>query len=264
MKENAGTVPVSFEKIKQVARITLNRPDKFNSLNAALTEGLQHYLDQCRDDPSIRAVYLTGAGKAFCAGQDLQEVIGEDAPSFHTILGQRLNPIVERLRKLELPVVCGVNGVAAGAGANIALACDITVAATSASFIQAFSKIGLVPDTGGTYLLPRLIGWQRAAALMMLGEKVSAADAAAMGMIYKVLPDESFQEQALALAERLAQMPTRALALTKRALNESLHHNLFQQLGTEEELQVEAGKTDDYQEGVQAFIEKRPPRFKGE
>lgn len=257
------TTFVRYETIDQVARITLDRPEKYNSLTGPLSLQLQAALDRCREESGIRAVYLTGAGKAFCAGQDLQEVTGADAPGFHTILGEHLHPIVTRIRELELPVVCGVNGVAAGAGANIALACDITVAAESASFIQAFSKIGLVPDTGGTYLLPRLIGRQRAAALMMLGEKVSAPSAAAMGMIYQAIPDEQFEEAAFGLARRLARMPTRGLTLTKQALNQAFQNDFKQQLDLEEELQGVAGQTYDYKEGVQAFLEKRKPVFKG-
>lgn len=258
------TTLVHYEKIDQVARITLNRPEKYNSLTGPLSLQLQAALDRCREEEAgVRTVYLTGAGKAFCAGQDLQEVTGKDAPGFRTVLGRHLHPIVTRIRGLELPVVCGVNGVAAGAGANIALACDITVAAESASFIQAFSKIGLIPDTGGTYLLPRLIGRQRAAALMMLGEQISAGDAAAMGMIYKSIPDEQFEEEAFGLAKRLSQMPTRGLALTKRALNQSFQNDFEQQLAVEEELQGMAGNTHDYREGVRAFLEKRKPVFKG-
>ncbi len=256
--------PVLFERVGPVARLTLNRPDKYNSLNAGLAYSLQAALDRCVEEPGLRAVYLTGAGKAFCAGQDLQEVAGQDAPSFETILGKQLNPIVQKIRALELPVVCGVNGVAAGAGANIALACDLTVAAASATFIQAFSKIGLVPDTGGSYLLPRLVGLQRAAALTMLGDKLSATEAAAMGLIYLAVPDTDLEAEAFGLAERLAAMPTRALALTKRALQASFHHDFDRQLALEQELQVAAGSTYDYQEGVAAFVEKRKARFKGE
>jgi len=255
--------PVLYERVGPVARITLNRPDKYNSLNAALAFSLQAALDRCIEEPDLRAVYLTGAGKAFCAGQDLQEVVAADAPSFETILGKQLNPIVQKIRTLELPVVCGVNGVAAGAGANIALACDLTVASASVSFIQAFSKIGLVPDTGGSYFLPRLVGPQRAAALTMLGERLSAADAAAMGLIYRVVPDADFDREAYALAERLAAMPTQALALTKRALQAAFHNDFDRQLALEPDLQVAAGSTYDYREGVAAFVEKRQPRFKG-
>lgn len=257
------TESVLFEQVGPVARITLNRPDKYNSLNATLAFRLQEVLDRCREATDLRAVYLTGAGKAFCAGQDLQEVIGDEAPTFETILGQHLHPIVRKIRALELPVVCGVNGVAAGAGANIALACDLTVAAESAIFIQAFSKIGLVPDTGGSYLLPRLVGPQRAAALTMLGEQLSAPEAAAMGLIYRSVPDAEFEGAAFGLAERLAAMPTRALALTKQALQAAFHHDFDQQLDLEQALQVAAGSTYDYREGVAAFIEKRQPAFKG-
>jgi 2-(1,2-epoxy-1,2-dihydrophenyl)acetyl-CoA isomerase len=191
-------------------------------------------------------------------------VTGEDPPSFSTILSEHFNPIIIRLRELEKPVVCGVNGVAAGAGANIALACDLTVATESSRFIQAFCKIGLVPDSGGTFFLPRLVGWQRAMGMMLLGDPVSATEAERIGMIYKAYPDEEFPQKARALAERLANMPTQALILTKRALNYSMFNNeLEKQLAIEEQLQSSAGRTEDYQEGVQAFLEKRKPVFKG-
>ncbi len=256
--------PILLSITDQVAQITLNRPEVFNSFNGPMALALQGALDECKSNPEIRAVYITGAGKAFCAGQDIQEVTSEGAPSLEQILHKHLNPIIQRIRGLEKPIVCGVNGVAAGAGANIAIACDITVASDKASFIQAFIKIGLVPDSGGTYLLPRLIGWQRAAALMMLGEKISAAEAATMGMIYKTLPAEDFNQQALAIAQQLSKLPTAAIGLTKRALNYSFTNDLDKQLAIEEQLQTTAGLTADYQEGVQAFLEKRKPEFRGE
>lgn len=256
--------PILLSITDQVAQITLNRPEVFNSFNGPMALALQAALDECKSNSAIRAVYLTGAGKAFCAGQDIQEVTSEGAPSLEQILQKHLNPIIQRIRGLEKPIVCGVNGVAAGAGANIAIACDITVASTKASFIQAFIKIGLVPDSGGTYLLPRLIGWQRAAALMMLGEKISATEAANMGMIYKELPAEDFNQQALVIAQQLSQLPTAAIGLTKRALNYSFTNDLDKQLAIEEQLQTNAGLTADYQEGVQAFLEKRKPAFRGE
>lgn len=254
---------IHFNIQDNVGIIRLNRPAVFNSFNREMALETQQALDQCAADPSVRAIFLTGEGKAFCAGQDLQEVSGPDAPGFKTILGEHYNPIILRLRSIEKPIVCGVNGVAAGAGANIALACDITVAAESASFIQAFSKIGLVPDSGGTFHLPRLIGLQKATALMMLGEKISAKDAESMGMIYKVLPDEGFGEAALAIAKTLAQMPTKGLGYTKHLLNLSLTNNLSEQLAAEDEYQFFAGNTADYREGVAAFLEKRKPVFQG-
>lgn len=257
-------VNIHFQIQDNVGIIRLNRPTVFNSFNRAMALEVQAALDNCGKDAAIRAIYLTGEGRAFCAGQDLQEVSDQtNAPSFKTILGEHYNPIIERLRSIEKPIVCGVNGVAAGAGANIALACDITVAAESASFIQAFSKIGLVPDSGGTYFLPRLIGLQKAAALMMLGEKISATDAAAMGMIYKALPDEGFDAAALAIAQQLAQMPTKGLGYTKRLLNMSLENILSEQLEAEDKYQTLAGGTADYREGVAAFLEKRKPVFTG-
>lgn len=237
--------PLSVSVTNQVATLALNRPSVYNSFNGPMALALQEALEQCHADPNIRAIYLTGSGKAFCAGQDLQEVLGENAPTLEAILQKHLNPIIHKLRTIEKPIVCAVNGVAAGAGANIALACDITVASDKASFLQAFVKIGLIPDSGGTYLLPRLIGWQRAAALMMLGEKISAEEAAQMGMIYKVFPQDTFQTEAYAIAERLAQLPTAAIGLTKRALNYAFTNDLDKQLAIEEQLQSSAGLTAD-------------------
>lgn len=254
---------ILFEKDGVIAKITLNRPKVYNSFNREMALALQQALDLCQEDEAIRAVYLTGAGKAFCAGQDLQEIVAEDGPDISTILTEHYNPIITRLRALEKPVVCAVNGIAAGAGANIALACDIVVATESAAFIQAFSKIGLIPDSGGTYFLPRLIGWQRAGALMMLGDKVSAGEAERMGMLYKVLPDKTFAKDAYQLVRQLSEMPTKALASIKRALNYSLTSELEKQLSIEDQYQSACAQTADYQEGVQAFLEKRAPKFTG-
>ena len=255
---------ILFEVQNQVATIQLNRPEKFNSFNREMALLLQKTLDDCAADRNIRAIYLTGNGKAFCAGQDLGELVGENPPGFEVILSEHYNPIVSRIRTIEKPVVCAVNGVAAGAGANIALACDVVVAKASAAFIQAFSKIGLIPDSGGTFTLPRLIGFAKASALMMLGDKISATDAEKMGMIYKVFAEESFAEESFKIATTLSQMPTKGLAYTKAALNASFNNSLEQQLQKEDELQYKAAHTHDYAEGVQAFMEKRQPSFTGE
>jgi 2-(1,2-epoxy-1,2-dihydrophenyl)acetyl-CoA isomerase len=246
-----------------IAFITLNRPDKLNAFDRDMALLLQKALDDCTDK-SIRCIYLTGNGKAFSAGQDLAEVVDPEGPGMKKILSEHYNPIVSRIRKIEKPIVAAVNGIAAGAGANIALCCDIVVASASASFIQAFSKIGLIPDSGGTYILPRLIGWQKASALMMLGEKVSATDAEKMGMIYKVFEDDQFLNESMSIARTLAQMPTKGLGYTKQVLNISFSGSLEEQLHDEDIFQQRAAQTSDYQEGVKAFLEKRKPDFRGE
>jgi 2-(1,2-epoxy-1,2-dihydrophenyl)acetyl-CoA isomerase len=255
---------ILFDVKDGIAVITFNRPDKYNAFNREMALEFQEKLDECKTSKNIRAVYITGAGNAFCSGQDLGEVADPNGPDVTSILSQHYNPIIKKIRKLEKPVVAAVNGVSAGAGANIALCCDIVVASQSSSFIQAFSKIGLIPDSGGTYFLPRLIGWQKASALFLLGEKIPASEAERMGMIYKVFPDESFAEESLKIASTLAQMPTKALGYTKLALNNSLINNYEDQLHDEELLQERAGNTEDYKEGVQAFLQKRKPIFKGE
>jgi 2-(1,2-epoxy-1,2-dihydrophenyl)acetyl-CoA isomerase len=255
---------IVFEPRNAVGVITLNRPEKFNAFNREMALLLQKILDDCACDKNIRCLYLTGNGKAFCAGQDLSELNDQHGPGLDKILSQHYNPIVSRLRNISKPVVCAVNGVAAGAGANIALCCDVVLAGTSASFIQAFSKIGLIPDSGGTFILPRLIGWQKAAALMMLGDKVSAQEAERIGMIYKVFPDETFADDSMKIAVTLSELPTKGLAYTKQALNFSLINSFEQQLKKEDELQFAAANTKDYQEGVKAFMEKRLPIFTGE
>ncbi|WP_276504011.1 enoyl-CoA hydratase-related protein [Terrimonas pollutisoli] len=254
---------VLFEIKNSIAYIILNRPDKLNSFNREMALLLQEKLDECKTS-EVRCVYITGTGKSFSAGQDLAEVTDPEGPGMQRILSEHYNPIVTRIRKLEKPVIAAVNGVAAGAGANIALCSDIVVAAESAAFIQAFSKIGLIPDSGGTYTLPRLIGWQKASALMMLGEKVSAADAERMGMIYKIFPDETFAENAQKIATSLAEMPTKGLAYTKQILTMSFTTSFEEQLHDEDIFQQRAAQTADYKEGVKAFLEKRKPVFKGE
>lgn len=254
---------ILFSRENQTAVLTLNRPDKFNSFNRDMALELQGYLDECAAEEEIRAVVLTGSGKAFCAGQDLAEATDPQGPPLEQIVSDHYNPIILKIRNLEKPVIAAVNGVAAGAGANIALACDIVLAKESASFIQAFSKIGLIPDSAGTYFLPRLVGMQCATALMMTGDKLSATEAFQMGMIYRVYPDESFEKETMTLASQLASMPTRGLALTKKLLNETYQHTLEQQLAREKDLQVQAGNTYDFKEGVAAFLEKRAPVFKG-
>jgi len=246
-----------------VLTLTLNRPTVFNSFNKEMALTLQDELKKAVVNDEVRAILLTGEGKAFCAGQDLAEATASDGPSLQSIVKEHYNPIIELIRTIEKPVVAAVNGVAAGAGANIALACDITFAKESASFIQAFSKIGLIPDSGGTFFLPRIIGMQKATALMMTGDKVSANQAESMNLIYKSVADDSFEDVVIAFVQNLAKMPTKGLGLTKRALNASFKNDLTSQLALEEELQTVAGTTHDFKEGVQAFLEKRTPNFKG-
>ena len=248
----------------KVATIALNRPDVFNSFNREMALNLQKVLDDCSNNPEVRAIILTGNGKAFCAGQDLKEVTDPDLnPGFKKILEEHYNPIILKIRSINKPVIGAINGVAAGAGANIALACDIVVAHEKVSFIQAFSLIGLVPDSAGTFFLPRLIGFQRATALAMLGDKVGAEEAERIGMIYKCVPLESFEDSVNQLANKLANMPTKALGMIKDLFNASMTNTLEEQLAMESKYQIEAAQSNDYMEGVSAFIEKRKPNFKG-
>ena len=245
-----------------VATLTLNRPDKLNSFDRQLSLEVIHALDACAADASVRAVLITGAGRAFCAGQDLAEAIAPGT-RIEDILTTQYNPIVRRIRDLKKPVIAAVNGVAAGAGANIAFACDLSLAAESANFIQSFINIGLIPDSGGTFTLPRLVGMQRAFGQMILAPKVSAKEAEAQGMIWRCVADADLMNEAVALAQKLAVMPTKAIALTKEALNRSQTMSLSEQLDVENELQTIAGRSHDYNEGVQAFLEKRKPVYTG-
>lgn len=247
------------------ATITLNRPEKLNSFNDAMHAALREAIAVCEANAAIRAVLITGAGRGFCAGQDLsdRDPAAAQMPDLGDTLERNYNPLIRRLRALPKPVVCAVNGVAAGAGANLALGCDIVLAAHSASFIQAFCKIGLIPDAGGTYALPRLAGHARAMGLAMLGDKLPAEKAAEWGLIWRAVPDEQLMPEANKLCAHLATAPTHALALMKKALNASLEHNLDEQLEVERNLQRTAGQSEDFREGVKAFLEKRPPKFQG-
>ena len=254
---------IKFSIENSVGKILLNRPDTLNSFNRAMAKEVQAALDHCSSDSTIRAIYLTGVGRAFCAGQDLQEAISPDV-KIADIVRNSYNPIIQKIRNIEKPVICAVNGVAAGAGANIAFACDITFAAEGSSFIQSFANIGLIPDSGGTFFLPRLVGLQRATAMAMLAEKVNARQAMEFGLIWKVFPDDKLQEEAFNTAKKLSAMPTKGLGLTKRLFNNSLFNDLETQLDMEEQVQQEASNSYDCKEGVQAFLEKRKPVFKGE
>ncbi|MEO6191037.1 MAG: enoyl-CoA hydratase-related protein [Saprospiraceae bacterium] len=251
------------DQIEGVFNIILNRPEVYNGFNMAMAKEVQDALDYCSNNDSVRVVVLTSHGKAFSSGQDLKEANGPNAPSMRTILTEQYNPIILKIRHCPKPVIAGVNGVAAGAGANIALACDLVIASQSAKFIQAFSKIGLIPDSGGTYFLPRLIGLRNAMALMMTGDSISSMEAKEMGMIYKVVEDENFKSELNAFAKKVSEMPTKALTYTKFALYESLQNDLEQQLDCELKYQEMAGSTEDFKEGVNAFIEKRKALFNG-
>jgi 2-(1,2-epoxy-1,2-dihydrophenyl)acetyl-CoA isomerase len=254
---------ILFEIKNQVATLTLNRPEKYHSFIREMALELQEKLEICKNDNNIRAIVITGTGKAFCAGQDLGEATDPKGPDLQKIVNEHYNPIIRQIRNIEKPIIAAVNGVAAGAGASIALCCDIVIAKESAVFVQAFSKIGLVPDSGATFFLPRLIGFQKATALMMNADLITATEAEGLGMIYKVVEESKFEDEIKSFSEKLAKMPTKGIGLTKKLLNQSMNNSLEQQLNEEEIAQTIAGKTNDYKEGVSAFLEKRKPNFKG-
>ena len=262
MKFNAILLDIA----EGIATITLNRPDKLNSFTGEMHAELKQAMQIIQADHSVRVLMITGAGRGFCAGQDLSERMmgdGQEAPDVGSSLEKNYNPLLKQLRALPYPVLCAVNGVAAGAGCNLALACDIVIAAKSASFIQAFSRIGLVPDAGGTYTLPRLVGTARAMAAAMLAENVSAVQAEQWGLIWRCVEDGQLGSEANALTRRLAGQATRALGLTKRAIYASPSNTFAQQLDLERDLQREAAASEDFREGVTAFKEKRPAKFTG-
>tara|TARA_B100000927_G_scaffold51340_1_gene38162 strand:+ start:3672 stop:4442 length:771 start_codon:yes stop_codon:yes gene_type:complete len=254
---------INKEIKNQVAVLTLNRPEKYHSFVKEMALALQSELDACDNDSNIRCIVITASGKAFCAGQDLSEAIDSNGPGLKKIVDEHYNPIIRKIRNIEKPIIAAVNGVAAGAGASIALACDIVIAKKSAVFVQAFSKIGLIPDSAATFFLPRLIGVQKAAGLMMTGEPITAEDAHKIGMIYKYVDDDKFDDEINLFSEKISKMPTKGLGLTKRLLNSSFNNNLEEQLTDELNAQIIAGKTNDYNEGVNAFLAKRKPNFKG-
>lgn len=258
---------ILVEKKDGVAIITLNRPDKLNSFNDELSFALQDALKEAEKDPAVRAVVLTGAGRGFCAGQDLQNRKFSDAsagrPSLSDSIRRRYNPMILKIRKMEKPVIAAVNGVAAGAGSSLALACDLRVVSETASFIQSFSKVGLVPDSGATFILPRLIGATKAYELMITADKLEAKTAFELGLINKLVPQEKVLEEAVTWAIQLAKGPSKAFGLTKRALNKAIFPDLEELLDYEAHLQEIAGRSDDFQEGVTAFLEKRQPAYSG-
>lgn len=254
---------LEIKKENNVVYCYLNRPDKFNSFNKEMALALQKALKEAEKDETCRCIVISGNGKAFSAGQDLNEAIDKNGPKIVDIVTQHYNPIITLIRTVKKPVIAAVNGIAAGAGANIALSCDIVLASENAAFIQAFSKIGLIPDSGGTYFLPRLIGFHRASALMMTGDKITANEALQMGMVYKVFSADTFEMEYRKLAEQIAQMPTLALAYTKQLLNQTFDSTLDKQLEQEAVYQNILSTSYDYQEGVNAFLEKRKSVFKG-
>jgi 2-(1,2-epoxy-1,2-dihydrophenyl)acetyl-CoA isomerase len=259
MKSNT----IKIENRGAVAILSLNRPEVFHSFNREMSHALLEALSTAEEDNNIRAIIITGSGKAFSAGQDLTEATAVDGPTIENILNEHYNPLVRSIRSMNKPIIAAVNGIAAGAGANLALCCDIILASNQSSFIQAFSKIGLIPDTGGTFFLPRMIGFHRAMAYMMTAEKMSAQEAKDCGLVFKIFDDQNFLEECIGFATNLANMPTRALALTKKALNISFSNTMDQQLGVELLLQIEASQTHDFKEGIEAFLQKRKPNFIG-
>jgi 2-(1,2-epoxy-1,2-dihydrophenyl)acetyl-CoA isomerase len=263
MMENSD---VLFQASSGIARLTLNRPEVLNSINRPLSGLLWDLLDQCAEDPNVGVILLTGAGRAFCAGQDLDEALPRDgtpAPDIGDLVENHYNPLIIKIRSIEKPIICAVNGIAAGAGANIALVCDFVLAAQEAYFMQAFVRIGLIPDCGGTFTLPRLTGLANATALMMLGDKISAEEAMRHGLIYAVHPAEQLMPESEKLARRLADGPSKTLGLIKRAINSSMFYGFEAQLDIERELQSIAAGSEDFREGVTAFLEKRKPSFTG-
>ena len=254
---------LKYKNLKEVLIITLNREKKYNSFVREMALELQNKLDECINDDSVRAIMITGAGNAFCAGQDLNEAISPEGPEIEEIVTKHYNPLIQKIRSIEKPVIAAVNGVAAGAGANLALACDIILASESAVFIQAFSKIGLIPDSGGTYFLPRLIGLQKAAGIMMTGYKVTAKEAESLGMIYAVYENSEFKEKSEKFALNLSAMPTKALGYTKKLLSETFNNSLDEQLSLEVKMQVKSASTEDHKIGIRAFLEIRLPEFTG-
>ncbi len=254
---------IKCEKIESVLIITLNRPNKYNAFIREMALDFQKKLDECFEDELVRAIMITGEGNAFCAGQDLNEAINPEGLQIEDIVMEHYNPIIQKIRNINKPVIAAVNGVAAGAGANIALACDVVVATKSAVFIQAFSKIGLIPDSGGTYFLPRLIGLQKAAGIMMTGEEITASKAESLGMIYAVYDDSEFKQESIKLALSISSMPTKALGYIKKLLSKTFKNSLEEQLNLEAEIQALAASTEDHQIGIDAFLKKCPPAFKG-